>query len=139
MQAIFNVNTKGQGLYDFTDTVRSFIANNSVETGLLTLFVRHTSCSIVIQGNADPSVLHDLKAFFMRLVPSASDASMNWITHTAEGADDMPAHIKSAILPTSLSIPIVDKKLALGMWQGIYLFEHRDTEMSRSIVAHISN
>lgn len=138
-QSSFIINTKGQGLYEFTVAIRSFVANNRVESGLLTLFVRHTSCSILIQENSDPSVQHDLKAFFAKLIPSANDAAMNWITHTAEGPDDMPAHIKSAILPTSLSIPVFEQKLALGAWQGVYLFEHRDREMSRRVVAHISS
>ena len=99
----------------------------------MTLFVRHTSCSLLIQENADPSVQRDLHAFFQRLAPHTSDASMNWITHRSEGPDDMPAHIKAAVLPVSLAIPVQSGDMMLGTWQGVYLFEHRDRGRRREI------
>jgi len=102
------------------------------------LFVRHTSCSLLIQENADPDVQRDLTEFFARLVPPSNDPSMNWVIHTAEGPDDMPAHIKAAMTPVSLSIPIAMGRLVLGTWQGIYLFEHRNAPHSRRVAAHIS-
>ena len=107
------------------------------DTGLLTLFLRHTSCSLLIQENADPDVRRDLDAFFRRLVPPADDPSMRWIVHTTEGPDDMPAHIKAALTAVSISIPVTEGRLALGTWQGIYLFEHRRGSHARSVVAHI--
>jgi secondary thiamine-phosphate synthase enzyme len=138
MQTIFNIQTRGPGLSDFTGEVREFVRRAGVATGVLTLFVQHTSCSIVIQENADPDVRRDLQEFFRRLAPHTDDPSMSWVKHRTEGPDDMPAHIKAAVLPTSLSIPIIDGKLALGTWQGVYLFEHRDEPQSRRVVAHIS-
>ena len=134
MQTIFSISTNGQGLYEFTRDVASWAEG----TGLLTLFVRHTSCSLLIQENADPEVKTDLTNFFRRLVPPTTDPSMSYLTHTYEGPDDMPAHIKAALTPVSLSIPVTDGRLALGTWQGIYLFEHRDRPHSRQIVAHMS-
>ena len=107
---------------------------SGIETGLLTLFVRHTSCSLLIQENADPDVRADLQEFFARLVPEG----MEWVVHSIEGPDDMPAHIKAALTQTSLSIPIMDGKLALGTWQGIYLFEHRAAAHDREVLLHIS-
>lgn len=138
MQTSFFIQTHGQGLYEFTREVNSFVANEDVRIGLLTLFVRHTSCALTIQENADPEVKTDLKNFFSKLVPPTSDPSMAYITHTYEGEDDMPAHIKSALTQVSISIPIVEGRLALGTWQGIYLFEHRDAPHDRQVVAHIS-
>lgn len=137
-QRVFSVQTRGQGLYEITDGIQRFVSKNEIKTGVLTLFVKHTSCSIIIQENADPSVQHDLREFFSRLAPNGNDPSMKWLTHTYEGPDDMPAHIKSALMPTSISIPIMENELALGQWQGIYLFEHRNAGMERNIVAHIS-
>ncbi len=130
--------TNGQGLYEFTDGVTSFVDDCGVDIGLLTVFVRHTSCSLVIQENADPDVRRDLDQFFRRLVPPSSDPSMQWVVHTAEGPDDMPAHIKAALNAVSLSIPVTDGRMALGTWQGIYLFEHRDAPHRREIVLHLS-
>ena len=101
--------------------------------------MQHTSCSIVIQENADPDVRRDLAEFLSRLAPHADQPSMGWIRHRTEGPDDMPAHIKAAVLPTSLSIPIVEGELALGTWQGVYLVEHRDEPQTRRVVAHISS
>jgi secondary thiamine-phosphate synthase enzyme len=138
MQTIFNIQTRGPGLADFTGEVREFVRRAGVAAGVLTLFVQHTSCSIIIQENADPDVRGDLQEFFRRLAPHTDDPSMSWVKHRTEGPDDMPAHIKAAVLPTSLSIPIADGRLALGTWQGVYLFEHRDEPQSRRVVAHIS-
>ncbi|RCW28293.1 secondary thiamine-phosphate synthase enzyme [Ciceribacter lividus] len=136
-QTILTIATSGQGLYEFTGEARRFVSGYSGE-GLLTLFVRHTSCSLLIQENADPSVQDDLTRFLRRLVPSADDPSMRWITHDSEGPDDMPAHIKAALTPVSLSVPVNDGRLLLGTWQGIYLFEHRDRPHRRSVVLHLS-
>lgn len=132
------VATRGPGLYDITRPVREIAKRAAREEGVLTLFVRHTSCSLVIQENADPDVRRDLEVFFRRLAPPADDPSQRWITHRTEGPDDMPAHIKAALLPTSLSIPIADGDLLLGTWQGVYLFEHRDAPQTRSVAAHVS-
>lgn len=138
MQTIFSVPTRGQGLYEFTRDVVEFCASSGVQTGLLTLFVQHTSCSLLIQENADPEVQTDLRNFFGRLVPPTTDPAMSYLTHTYEGPDDMPAHIKAALTPVSLSIPVINGRPALGTWQGIYLFEHRDAPHTRNVVAHIS-
>jgi secondary thiamine-phosphate synthase enzyme len=134
---MLEIPTSGQGLYEFTDHAERFVAECGVETGLLTVFVRHTSCSLLIQENADPDVRRDLEAFFNRLVPRANDPAMYYLVHRAEGPDDMPAHIKAALTAVSLSIPIVDGRLALGTWQGIYLFEHRARPHRRQVVLHI--
>lgn len=137
MQAEFSVSTRGAGLYEFTRDVTRWVASTGRSEGLLTLFVRHTSCSLLIQENADPEVRVDMQAFFHRLVPPTTDPSMAYLTHTYEGPDDMPAHIKAALLPVSLSIPISNGAPVLGTWQGIYLFEHRDRAHQRSVVGHI--
>jgi secondary thiamine-phosphate synthase enzyme len=138
MQTVFNVRTSGAGLHEFTDEVVRFVRDSGVREGLLTLFVQHTSCSLLVQENADPDVRRDLQEFFRRLVPSSDDPSMRWLTHTTEGPDDMPAHIKSALTAVSLSIPVTDGRPALGTWQGIYLFEHRDRAQTRRVVGHLS-
>lgn len=138
MQTTFVIETSGPGIYEFTKDVARFVANAGAREGLVTLFVRHTSCSLLIQENADPDVKRDLNEFFRRLVPPADDSSMRWIVHRDEGPDDMPAHIKAALLPTSLSVPVSNGKLALGTWQGIYLFEHRDRAQTRKVVAHFA-
>ena len=138
MQDILTVSTRGPGLFDITDRVRAFVKRGGASEGLLTLFVQHTSCSIVIQENADPDVRRDLQEFFSRLAPHIGKPGTEWIRHRTEGPDDMPAHIKAALLPTSLSIPIVQGELALGTWQGVYLFEHRDDPQTRRVVAHLS-
>lgn len=139
MQTEFPIATSGPGLYEFTPGVSRWLDDVASGDGLLTLFVRHTSCSLLIQENADPSVQGDLQAFFHRLVPPATDASMTYLRHTAEGPDDMPAHIKAALLPVSLSIPVARGQAVLGTWQGIYLFEHRQAPHRRQVVAHLSN
>lgn len=137
-QVFLNIDTAGPGLHEITRQARQFVEEAGQATGLLTLFVRHTSCSLVIQENADPDVRRDLAAFFRRLVPPSDDPSQRWIVHTTEGPDDMPAHIKAALTATSLSVPVVDGRLALGTWQGIFLFEHRDAPHRRELVLHLS-
>ncbi|PZM13725.1 secondary thiamine-phosphate synthase enzyme YjbQ [Rhizobium tubonense] len=131
------IQTQGQGLYEFTSQAADFVRKAGNSEGLLTVFVRHTSCSLLIQENADPDVKADLDMFFRRLVPPSSDPSMRWVVHTAEGPDDMPAHIKSALTQVSIGIPVSGGRLALGTWQGIYLFEHRDRPHRREIVLHL--
>ncbi|MEQ9246302.1 secondary thiamine-phosphate synthase enzyme YjbQ [Roseovarius confluentis] len=138
MQTEFEIKTRGQGLYDFTRDVTGWIAKQNVQHGLLTLFVRHTSASLLIQENADPEVQTDLRNYFARLVPPTSDPSMSYLTHTYEGPDDMPAHIKAAMMPVSLAIPVSDGRLVLGTWQGIYVFEHRDAPHTRKVAAHLA-
>ena len=138
MQTTLTLSTSGPGLYEFTPDVDAFVRGAGVGDALLTLFCQHTSASLIIQENADPDVVTDLQNFFARLVPDADDPSMSYLIHRAEGADDMPAHIKAALTQTSLSIPISSGRLALGTWQGIYLFEHRDAPHTRRIAAHIS-
>ncbi|MFQ3253316.1 MAG: secondary thiamine-phosphate synthase enzyme [Loktanella salsilacus] len=133
MQHVFTISTQGQGLYEFTRDVAGWVQG----TGLLTLFVRHTSASLLIQENADPEVQTDLRAFFAKLVPPTTDPAMAYLTHTYEGPDDMPAHIKAVMMPVSLSIPVADGRMVLGTWQGIYLFEHRDAPHRRQVVAHL--
>ena len=128
----FQISTHGPGLYEFTHSVAQFCSGQG--NGLLTLMVRHTSASLLIQENADPEVQTDLQNFFHRLVPPTTDPSMAYLTHTYEGPDDMPAHIKAAMLPVSLSIPVQNGQMALGTWQGIYLFEHRNAPHSRRVV-----
>ena len=137
-QQAITVRTSGQGLYEITLEATRFVRDSGVDAGLLTLFVRHTSCSLLVQENADPDVRRDLDQFFRRLVPQADDPSMRWLAHTTEGPDDMPAHIKAALTAVSLSIPVVEGSLALGTWQGIYLFEHRDSPHRREIVLHLA-
>ncbi len=137
-QTTFTLSTHGQGLYEFTREVTDWVAEQGVSTGLLTLFIRHTSASLLIQENADPEVQSDLRNYFARLVPPTTDPSMSYLTHTYEGPDDMPAHIKAAMMPVSLNIPITDGRLTLGTWQGLYLFEHRDKPHTRQVVGHLA-
>ena len=138
-QTSFVVRTAGQGLYEITDRISAFVAESGMELGLLTAFVRHTSCSLLIQENADPDVRRDLEMFFSRLVPPADDRLMGWITHRQEGPDDMPAHIRSALTSVSLGVPIMQGKLALGTWQGIFLFEHRQATHRREVVLYLGS
>jgi secondary thiamine-phosphate synthase enzyme len=138
-QTLLTIQTQGQGLYEFTDEAADFVRTAGGSDGLLTVFVRHTSCSLLIQENADPDVKTDLNTFFRRLVPPSSDPSMRWVVHTTEGPDDMPAHIKSALTQVSVGIPVSGGRLALGTWQGLYLFEHRDRPHRREIVLHLSS
>ena len=124
--------TCGRGLYDFTHDVEKWIVQNKFRDGLLTLHLRHTSASLLIQENADPDVRRDLEAFFERLVPDGDPL----FVHTAEGDDDMPAHIRTALTTVNLSIPVHGGALALGTWQGIYLWEHRTHGHSRRVALH---
>jgi len=124
-----------QGLFNFTNQVVTVVQNAAMSEGLCTLFVRHTSASLIIQENADPSAKQDLERWLNRLVPERDSL----YTHTLEGDDDMPAHIKSVLTATSLSIPIINGQLALGTWQGIYLWEHRYHAGERSVVIHIGS
>ena len=134
MQTTFMTETQGPGLYEFTQAVADWVHGD----GLVTLFVRHTSCSLLVQENADPDVRRDLTAYFDRLVPTADDPSMHYLTHRAEGPDDMPAHIKAALMPVSLQIPVTAGRLLLGTWQGIYLVEHRARAHRREVAAHLA-
>lgn len=136
MQTTFSILTRGPGLYEFTAEVARFVSGQG--DGLLTLLIRHTSASLLIQENADPEVQVDLQNYFHRLVPPTHDPSMAYLTHTYEGPDDMPGHIKAAMLPVSLSIPVQSGRMMLGTWQGIYVFEHRNAPHRREIAAHFS-
>jgi secondary thiamine-phosphate synthase enzyme len=128
-----HIATRGKGLYEFTGEIESWLRGHATETGLVTVFCQHTSASLVIQENADPDVVADLADFLTRLVPEDT----RLYRHTAEGPDDMTSHIRAALTQTQLSIPIHKGKLALGTWQGIYLFEHRERPHRRSIVLHL--
>ncbi len=134
MQNQISIRTSGQGLYEFTGEVVEFVSESGLDEGLLTVFVRHTSCSLLVQENADPDVCRDLNEFFARIAPE----NMTWLRHTMEGPDDMPAHIKSALTQVSLSIPVANARPLLGTWQGVYLFEHRRAAHERKIVLHVS-
>ncbi|NHT76465.1 YjbQ family protein [Rhizobiaceae bacterium CRRU44] len=136
-QTMLTVSTRGAGLYEFTGEVQAFVRQSGLEEGLLTVFVRHTSCSLLIQENADPDVRRDLDTFFSRLVPPSDDPSMRWVIHTDEGPDDMPAHIKAALTAVSIGIPVSAGRLVLGTWQGLYLFEHRQRPHRREVVLHL--
>lgn len=127
------IETRGQGLYEISHAVRDFVSGAGVATGLLTVYVRHTSCSLLIQENADSDVQTDLNGFFGRLVPEG----MDWLVHTAEGPDDMPAHIKAALTQTSIGIPVAEGAPVFGTWQGLYLFEHRRRPHRRDVVLHV--
>jgi secondary thiamine-phosphate synthase enzyme len=134
MHTVFERRTAGPGLYEITDEVADWTRNRC--DGLLTLLVQHTSASLLIQENADPDVQRDMQEFFARLVPRSDTPVMGYLRHTCEGPDDMPAHIKAAVLPVSLSIPVQRGRMVLGTWQGIYLFEHRDAPHLRRVAAH---
>ena len=125
--------TKGKGLYEITEDVQSKIDSSEVRSGAVTVFVQHTSCSLLVMENADPTARRDLEAFFDRLVPEDAD----YFTHGSEGSDDMPSHIRMALTRTSETIPIVDGKMQLGTWQGIFLFEHRRATHRRKILITI--
>ncbi len=124
--------TRGQGLYEFTSSIDEWLVQQKIETGLLTVFCRHTSASLLIQENADPTVQVDIKNYFDRLAPESPA-----YIHNDEGADDMPAHLKTALTSVQLSIPVVNGRLVLGTWQGVYLFEHRTHSHRREIVLHV--
>jgi len=124
--------TRGRGLYEFTAEVAGWISQNGWQNGLVTLHLRHTSASLLIQENADPDVRRDLESFFARLAPDGDPL----FVHTAEGDDDMPAHIRTALTAVNLSLPVAHGRLALGTWQGIYLWEHRRSPHARAIALH---
>jgi secondary thiamine-phosphate synthase enzyme len=126
------ISTRGQGLYEFTAALREWLAQQRMETGVLTVFCRHTSASLLIQENADPTVRVDIKNYFDRLAPESSS-----YIHNDEGADDMPAHLKTALTAVQLSIPVMGGRMVLGTWQGVYLFEHRTHSHRREIVLHV--
>ena len=127
------VATNGKGLYEITDSIAHWLNGRGVSSGLLTVFVQHTSASLVIQEDADPDVVHDLNTFFTRLVPEDN----RHYRHTVEGPDDMPAHIRAALTATQLSIPVDQGRLALGTWQGVYLFEHRAAPHRRNVLLNL--
>ena len=130
---ITEVRTNGKGLYEITDDVQSTIDKCGVRNGIVTVFVQHTSCSLLVMENADPTARRDLEAFFDRLVPEDAD----YFTHGSEGSDDMPSHIRMALTRTSETIPIADGKMQLGTWQGVFLFEHRRATHRRKILITI--
>ena len=127
------VATHGKGFYEITTPIEGWLADTGIREGILTVFIQHTSASLTIQENADPDVVHDLNAFFTRLV--AEDNRL--YRHTVEGPDDMPAHIRSALTATQLSIPVLGGRMALGTWQGVYVFEHRAVPHQRNVVLHL--
>jgi len=129
-----SVQTRGRGLVNINDEIASWVHGQEMATGLLTVFIQHTSASLVIQENADPDVLHDLSAFLDRMVPDGDPQ----YRHSSEGDDDMPAHIRSALTQTQISVPLVNGRLTLGTWQDIYLFEHRTVPHHRQVVLHLS-
>lgn len=128
-----SVSTRGGGLYEISDSAERFVAESGIGFGLLTVFCPHTSCSLILQENADPDVKTDLAGFFRRLVPEG----MDWLVHTTEGPDDMPAHIRAALTQSSIAIPVSDGRPMFGTWQGLYLFEHRARPHRREVVLHL--
>jgi secondary thiamine-phosphate synthase enzyme len=133
MNLMMTVRTSGQGLYEITRELQQLVHDSGLKDGLCTLMVQHTSASLTVQENADPSARHDLENWLGRLVPEDDPQ----FTHTAEGADDMPAHIKAALTATTLSLPVMDGMIALGRWQGVYLWEHRHAAHIRRCVVHL--
>jgi secondary thiamine-phosphate synthase enzyme len=128
-----SISTSGRGLWDFTENANRWVAASGIRNGLLTVFIRHTSASLLVQENYDPEVQRDLERFFARLVRDG-DAMFE---HTSEGPDDMPAHVRAALTQTSLSIPVADGALALGTWQGLYVYEHRTAGHRRRVLLHL--
>lgn len=133
MNCKFRVAVHGKGLYEITQKVAEAVSKSNTRDGLATIFIQHTSASLIIQENADPAVLIDLDAFLNRLAPEDDE-----YTHKEEGIDDMPAHLKSALTSTSISVPVIDGELALGTWQGIFLWEHRYSRKQRNIIVHVA-
>ena len=129
----FSISTTGRGIYKINNPIENWMQSQRVRSGLITLFIPHTSASLLIQENADPDVLKDLNSFFNRLIPDGDPL----YDHQAEGPDDMPAHIRSALTQTQLSIPVKENKMVLGIWQGIYLFEHRVSPHTRNVLLHL--
>ncbi|NJK36428.1 MAG: YjbQ family protein [Oscillatoriales cyanobacterium RM1_1_9] len=132
-QQTIELETRGKSFTKVTQNIEKIVAASGIKTGLCTVFLRHTSASLIIQENADPDVLQDLEIFLSRLVPESND-----YIHNAEGSDDMPAHIRSVLTHTSEQIPIIQGQLGLGTWQGIYLWEHRKYPHTRELIVHIS-
>lgn len=130
---VFKVETRGKGTYEISEDVSAVVRHSKVQNGVATVFVRHTSCSLVMMENADPSAREDLHAYFDRLVPEGEP----YFVHTCEGPDDMPSHIRMVLTDVDKSVPIVDGKLALGTWQGLFLFEHRHAPHTRCIVVSV--
>lgn len=128
------IKTSGRGLYEITEETERWLRGHPIQNGLLTLYIQHTSASLLIQENADPEVLRDLERFFNRLVPQGDPL----FRHTTEGPDDMPAHVRAALTAVSLSIPIRQGRLALGTWQGVYLYEHRSAGHARTVLLHVT-
>ena len=133
MNTELSITVNGQGLYEITGDIATVVASSNPMDALATVFIRHTSASLVIQENADPAVQRDLEAFLARMVPEGDPR----YTHVQEGADDMPAHIKAALTQTHLSIPVMDGKLALGTWQGVFLWEHRHRPGARRVIVNV--
>ena len=131
--AEFSITTNGKGMYEITEKIREIVRQSQVINGLATIFIQHTSASLIIFENADPSARADLEKFFDRLIPQGAA----YFTHTMEGSDDMPSHIRMVLTRTSESIPIIDRKLSLGTWQGIFVYEHRRHSSSRSLVVSV--
>ncbi len=131
-QTVLTIATRGQGLVEITDEVARWLAAQGIATGLLTVFCRHTSASLLINENAAPAVRRDLERYFAKLAPESRDYE-----HDDEGPDDMPAHLKTALTAVSLSIPVADARMTLGTWQGVYLFEHRTAPHRRQVVLHL--
>jgi secondary thiamine-phosphate synthase enzyme len=127
------VETRGKGLYDVTQEVSGVVRESGIQLGLVTVFITHTSASLLVQENADPEVHRDLERFFARLVPDGEPL----FRHVEEGPDDMPAHVRSALTQTSLAIPVRDGKLVFGVWQGLYVYEHRNRSHRRTLVVHV--
>lgn len=130
---ILAIPTRGRRIYDITDEVRQWAQHSNMATGLLTVYIQHTSASLLINENYDPDVVADLERFFARLVPDGD----RLFVHTAEGPDDMPAHVRTALTQTHLAIPLINSRLALGTWQGIFLYEHRHEPATRRVVLHL--
>lgn len=135
MNTIFTLRTAGPACYDFTRQVEGWLQQIGASEGVLTLLVRHTSCSLLIQENADPDVQADLLGWLDRIAPPGDHPSMRWLRHTMEGPDDMPAHLKAAVLPVSVQIPVAHGRMMLGTWQGLYLVEHRTAPHNRQVAA----
>jgi secondary thiamine-phosphate synthase enzyme len=133
LNTVVRTQTRGRGLTDITDRVCAWVGESQLRDGLLTLFIRHTSASLLIQENADPEVRSDLERFLARLVPDGDPL----FEHTTEGPDDMPAHVRAALTQTQLSVPVTNGRLMLGTWQGIYLYEHRRGSHPRDVVLHL--
>lgn len=133
VQRSLQVETRGKGLYDISAPVQKLVGDSGISSGLATLFIQHTSASLLIQENADPEVQRDLERFFKRLVPDGDPL----FRHTEEGPDDMPAHVRSALTQTSIAVPVIEGRLALGTWQGAYVYEHRNAPYTRRVLLTI--